>query len=218
MNLLSKLSLFFCGALLAGLVFSGCSSPENPEFTDNPNYPGMTGMGTNDVPSVIAGAARFQPGETVLVGTSTGSDSYPGPIPPAGQSYLIAEDGTITLPLIGRVQAVGKSPAELQDDITRHYVPQYFVRLTVTVTAPTRAYFVGGEVMHPGPQLYSGETTVTKAIQTAGDLSQFASHKVWLKRADGTRIKVDFDKALTDSTQDPEVYPGDQIQVPRRYF
>jgi hypothetical protein len=59
---------------------------------------------------------------------------------------------------------------------------------------------------------------VTTAIQAAGDFTQFASHKVWLTRTDGTRIKVNVDKALRDSTQDPPVFPGDKIEVYRRIF
>lgn len=163
-------------------------------------------------------AARFQTGETVVISTSTGSDMDPGPIAATGQPYLIADDGTISLPLAGRVQASGKTPGELQDDIDKLYIPQYYIRLTTTVTSPNRVYTVGGEVIHPGPQVYIGSTTVTTAIQAAGDLSQFASHKVWLTRSDGTRVKVNYDKALRDSSQDPAVFPGDKILVPRRYL
>jgi polysaccharide biosynthesis/export protein VpsN len=229
MNLLSKLSLFGCAALLAGTILSGCSSTDEPLFSDNPNPPPvaetanpapMTETSTNDasLPSLLPAEPRLQAGETVIVSTTTGSDSYPGPIPVGGQNYLIAEDGTITLPFIGTIQAAGKAPGELQDEIQNLYVPQYYIRLTVTVTAQNRVYYVGGEVAHPGAQVYVGETTVSKAIQAAGDLTQFANHKVWLNRADGTRIRVNVDKALRDATADPPVFPGDQIQVPRRYF
>ena len=58
--------------------------------------------------------------------------------------------------------------------------------------------------------------TVTKAITTAGDFTEFANHrKVWLIRADGQRIKVNCNAALKDSSKDPQVYPNDQIQVLR---
>lgn len=221
MSFLSKLTLFPCATLLAGMILSGCSSTEEPPLTDNPSAPALTELSsnsTNNAPGISPDAPRLEAGETVNVGTSTGSEIYPGPIVPAGQAFLISEDGTITLPLIGKVQAAGKTPGELQDDITKLYVPAYFVSLAVTVTAQYRVYYVGGEVAHAGPELYNGETTVTKAIQSAGDFTQFASHKVWLTRADGTRIKVNVDKALRDSTQDLPVFPGDQIHVPRRYF
>jgi polysaccharide export outer membrane protein len=178
----------------------------------------VTGNGTDNVVSIPAGAARFQAGETVNIGTSTGSDAIQGPISTAPQSYLIADDGTISLPFIGTVQAAGKTPGELQRIITQLYVPEYFIRLAVTVTAMNRVYYVGGEVTRPGPEEYLGQTTVTKAIQSAGDFTVFANHRVWLNRSDGTHIRVDVDKALRDADGDPAIFPGDQIQVPRRVF
>ena len=98
-------------------------------------------------------------------------------------------------------------------------MPKYYVRLTITVKSQDRVYYVGGEVNKPGAQVYLGETTVSKAIQSAGDLSNFANHKnIWLTRSNGQRIKVNYDKAIADPSQDPAVYPGDQINVHRRLF
>ena len=222
MNFVSKLTLFSCAAVLAGTVLSGCGRTEDPILSDNPAAPAMigtgsvTGTGTNAV--IPPEAARFQPGETVNIGSSTGSELVTGPITSTPQSYLIADDGTITLPLINAVQAAGKTPGELQRIITQLYVPEYYVRLAVTVTALNRVYYVGGEVTKPGPEEYLGQTTVTRAIQSAGDFTVFASHNIWLKKSDGTRISVDVDKALKDSDSDPQVFPGDQIQVNRRKF
>ena len=82
-----------------------------------------------------------------------------------------------------------------------------------------RVYYVTGEVKQPGRQLYAGETTVTKAITTAGDFTDFANHKkVWLIRANGQRIKVNWTKRCKIRRKDPQVYPNDQIKVPRRIF
>jgi polysaccharide export outer membrane protein len=217
MNFLMKLCLFACGAFFTGMILSGCSSTQEPVFTDNPSAPAMTSASTNDLSSTTdAGAARFSPGETVVVSTSTGSDSDPGPIPNSGSPYLISDDGSITLPLVGSIHAAGKTPGELQSEVNSLYVPQYYVRLTVTVTAQNRVYYVGGEVNHPGPEVYLSQTTVSTAIQAAGDFTQFANHKVWLTHSDGTRVRVNVDKALKDSTQDPPVFPGDKIHVERR--
>ncbi len=226
MNFLLKLTLFLSVPLLAAAVLSGCGTKDDVSLLDTPNPPAMTatptpmGAMTNDADATDTGTngALLQSGETVLVDTSTGSQEVPGPIASPGQSCLIADDGTISLPLIGTVQAAGKTPGELQADVQTRYVPQYYIRLTVTVTAQNRVYYVGGEVQHPGPVVYIGETTVTKAIQAAGDLTQFASHTVWLNRRDGTRVQVHLNQALRDPDKDLPVYPGDQIQVPRRVF
>jgi polysaccharide export outer membrane protein len=193
--------------LLASLVFTGCaSSTHDPLFSDNPGSPAAGDVSQSEV-------AHFHIGETVSVSFSEAPDD----IPPHNEP--IKEDGTITLPYIGAVQAAGKTAGELQKEIHDLYVPKYYVRLTVTVAPGDLVYFVSGEVKGPGRQLYVGQTTVTKAITSAGDFTDFANHsKVWLIRANGQRIKVNYNKAIEDVSQDPQVYPGDQIQVLRRIF
>jgi polysaccharide biosynthesis/export protein VpsN len=214
---LSHLKWQAFGILLAGLFFSGCaSSSDEILFSDNPQLNSAlaeTGTPAADTPSTDLTAARFHVGDTVTISFSGTANTIPDHVEP------IKEDGTITLPYIGAVRALGKTTGELQNDILNLYVPKYYVRLTVTVSSPQRVFYVGGEVKQPGRQLYIGETTVTKAIQAAGDFTDFANqNKVWLIRGTGDRIKVNCKKALQDPTLDPPVYPGDQIQVPRRIF
>ena len=160
-----------------------------------------------------AEVARFHVGETVSIMFS----GTPDQIPP--HEEIIKEDGDITLSLIGSVHAVGKTAGELQSEIHDAYVPKYFVRLTVTVKPGDLVYYVRGEVKGAGRQLYVGETTVTKAIASAGDFTDFANHgNVTLIRANGQRIKVDCDEAQQDASTDPHIYPGDQIVVARKIW
>jgi protein involved in polysaccharide export with SLBB domain len=216
---LSKCGLFLC-PLLAGLIFTGCASESNePIFSDSPVVPSEAGGTAATMGTGMTGAYadRLHVGETVIVSLSGAPDQTSGTT--TDQEQTIKEDGTIILPLIGAVQAAGKTPGQLQNDIQNLYVPKYYVRLTVTVKSQDRVFYVGGEVKTPGRQLYVGQTTVTKAIQSAGDFTDFANkRKVWLIRANGERIKVNCIDALEDPSQDPPVYPGDQIQVPRRIF
>jgi polysaccharide export outer membrane protein len=205
------------GLLLAATILTGCGSlPPGDPFVSTPpqprtfaGQPSTATVGEQTAPDV----ARFRVGETVVVTMTTGSpDSDIAP-----HEEPIKEDGTITMPLIGKITATGKTTGELQNEIWNDYVPKYYVRLTVTVKSPTdRVYYIGGQVNRPGVQTYLGDTTVTEAVQAAGDFTDFASHTVWLTRgADNKRIKVDCDQALKDPAQDPPVYPGDQIEVPR---
>ncbi len=211
--------MLLCGLVLTGALFAGCTSTSgDPVFSDSPRP--MT-ANTASADSSPADAALFRVGETVIVTFSGGGSSGTGSegsnqiMPPHQEP--IKEDGTITLDLIGPVKAAGKTPGQLQNEIHDLYVPKYYVRLTVTVSAQDRVFYVGGEVVKPGVFQYLGETTVTKAIQSAGDFTDFASRsKVWLIRANGQRIKVNCTKALENPSLDPPVYPGDQIQVPRR--
>jgi polysaccharide biosynthesis/export protein VpsN len=154
---------------------------------------------------------RFAIGDLVRVTFSGVTD----PIQP--HEERIKDDGSITLPLIGAIKAVGKTPGDVQKAITSAYVPDYYKRLTVTVTSNQRVYYVGGQVRGPGRQEYLGTTTVTKAIQSAGDFTDFADRrKVILTRADGKKFTVNCLKAAKDPALDLAVFPGDKIEVPMR--
>jgi protein involved in polysaccharide export with SLBB domain len=60
---------------------------------------------------------------------------------------------------------------------------------------------------------------VIKAIQSAGDLTEFANRKkIQLTRANGKTYTINYDKALKNSKLDLPVYPGDSIHVPQRFF
>jgi protein involved in polysaccharide export with SLBB domain len=185
--------------LLAGVFLTGCAPARRPALT-----------GGSAPPEVEA--ARFHVGETVSVIFS----GTPDLIQPHEEQ--IKEDGTINLPLIGSVKAVGKTAGELQNEVHDLYVPKYYVRLNVVVKPGDLIYYVRGEVKQPGREIYVGKTTVTKAITSAGDFTDYASHNVKLIRANGEVIKVDVDKALEDPTLDPLIYPGDQVTVDRRIF
>jgi protein involved in polysaccharide export with SLBB domain len=191
---------FFC-LLLAGVFLTGCSPAPRTE---------LTGGGSTPPNSEVA---RFHVGETVSVMFSGIPDEIPQ------HDEQIKEDGNINLSLIGSVKAVGKTAGELQNEIHDLYVPKYYVRLNVVVKPGDLIYYVRGEVKQPGREIYVGETTVTKAITSAGDFTDFASHTVDLIRANGgTVIEVDVDKALKNPELDPKIYPGDQVNVHRRIF
>jgi len=198
--------LLVCGLSLTGLVLTGCRSPSDEEmFSDMPKPPAMSGA--------AADAARFHVGDPVIVSLSGPPDT----IEPHQEP--IKEDGTITMPDIGKVQAAGKTAGELQNEIHDLYVPRFYTHLTVTVNIGDRVYYVGGEVRSPNRYIYSGETTVTKAIQAANDFTDFANHKkVDLIRANGQHIKVNVKRVLAGKDPDPSVYPGDQIVVHRRIW
>jgi polysaccharide export outer membrane protein len=163
--------------------------------------------------NVEAQVARFHVGDTVTVVF----DGLPDPLAPHEEP--IKEDGSITLDLVGSVKAVGKTAGQLQREIHDLYVPKYYTHLTVTVKTGDRVFFVTGEVKAPGRQIYAGQMTVSKAITSSGDFTDFANRKkVWLIRANGQRIKLNCDDIMDGSVPDPQVYPGDQIQVTRRLF
>jgi protein involved in polysaccharide export with SLBB domain len=178
---------------------TGCQSGPPPKFAEVGEEPGN----------------MFHLGDRVTVKflSSTGN---PDILPE--HTERIHEDGTITLSLIGSVPAAGRTAGQLQKDIHDRYVPKYFPELTVTVLGEARFFYVNGEVRLPGQKDYPGQMTVVKAISVAGGFTDFAARTRVQLTHGGKTQKINVDKAIKDPRYDLPVFPGDTIEVPRRYF
>jgi len=191
--------------LLPALVlgFAGCTTSNNIGVLTPPD-PKDSGD---------QAVSRLHIGDTITVVL----DGLPDSIMPHEEA--IKEDGSINLDLVGHVKAAGRTAGELQDLIHSLYVPKYFTHVTVTVKTGDRVFYVRGEVKNPGRQIYVGQISVSKAITSAGDFTDFANRsKIWLIRANGQRFKLNGNDIGDGSAPDPQVYPGDQIEVTRRNF
>lgn len=169
-------------------------------------------LGTNISPGSVGG---IQVGDSIMVSFS----DLPPTVQPI-QPYVarIGEDGNITLHFNVTVKAAGKTARDLEQEIRNQYVPRYYKNLTVTVKTEDRFYFVGGEVKMPNRQEYRGRVTVLRAIDTAGGFTDFANRsKIELTRQNGQKIKINYKKAVKDPKLDPEVFPNDQIIVPKSW-
>jgi len=188
---------------LLALLFAGCATQDYTAVMAPPSE------GDTNGPA----GARLHVGDTITI-------SFNGvPEPPITQEKSINDDGTISLSDIGIVKAAGRTTGELEQVIHDLYVPRIYLHLNVTVKAGDRVYYVRGEVKAPGRQVYVGQITVTKAITSAGDFTDFANPRnVILTRANGQRFKIDCKKILDGEMPDPGVYPGDQIEVKRSRF
>src|SRR4029453_6496569 len=96
------------------------------------------------------------------------------------QSVQVRPDGKITLPLIGDIPAVDKTPMELRDMIAAQ-LKEYMTNPSVTVIvveATAAPAYVMGEVNHPGAvSLQGGALTVIQALAIAGGMKDFADTK-----------------------------------------
>jgi polysaccharide export outer membrane protein len=190
--------------LAAIAVLSGCGTSAPP-----------AGKNDSKAPTPDAMTEPLRVGDHVKI-TITG---IPETIDPSEQE--IKDDGMVNIPLVGRIQAAGKSPGQLEKDIQDGLVPKYYAHASVTVSATARFFYVGGEVNQNssgGRIMISGPMTLTGAIDAAGGFNPFANRrKVRLTRVNGTVIIVNYRRAVLHSDEDPPVYPGDRIYIPRRF-
>lgn len=136
----------------------------------------------------------------------------------------VRPDGRISLPLIGDVSAVGRTAAQLTEEISAR-LKSYMENPTVSILVrEVNSYqiYVLGEVNAPGKYPLKSKTTLLQAITIAHGFTQAAArNKIVVFRfgKDGeglNKIKASYDDiVLRDgSDQNIELKPGDQIVVP----
>ncbi len=135
------------------------------------------------------------------------------------QSVQVRPDGKITLPLIGDLDATGRTPIELRDTIAKS-LKEYITNPTVTVIvveALASQVFVMGEVSHPGPVQIFGPTTIMQVLAMAGGFKEFANTKdVRVLRPNGTSvqtIRFNYKEAVNAETKPLFVRAGDTVIV-----
>jgi protein involved in polysaccharide export with SLBB domain len=139
------------------------------------------------------------------------------PAPMMDKEFVVGNDGTVNLPEIGSIKAAGKKFTEFESEARDAYLQkQIYKRITVVAKPGLRFYSVSGEVRQAGRQSYYGQTTVLRAIASAGGFNEFANRRrVEIIRADGNRDVVNCVKALKNPALDLPICPGDYISVPR---
>jgi polysaccharide export outer membrane protein len=145
-------------------------------------------------------------------------------------SVPVRPDGRISVPLVGDIDAGGRTPEEVAGEIQEKL--KTYVRdpqVTVIVTAlRSHEYLsrvrVTGAVRQPISVPYRQGMTVLDAVLAAGGTNDFAASdrtELYRKEGDATRAyAVRLDRILKDgelSTNYP-VQPGDVITVPERAF
>ena len=153
--------------------------------------------------------------------------------PDLSTMYRVDADGSISFPLIGRVQAAGTTLSELQQRITTMlsagYIRNPQVRVEVNQYKSQFVYVIG-EVRAPGKITMTGTTmTLLEALALAGSPTSSASNEVIVVHPnrpnaatappgtdiEGARITVNRkDLELGKTGQDVVLQDGDIINVP----
>jgi protein involved in polysaccharide export with SLBB domain len=192
----------------ASLLLVGCATIGQPARSAKPETKkAVTG---NRVPLRVGDGVKITLVPPARQGLPSQAEEY---------KITIKEDGTIALPYFPGIPAAGKTTKELEQEIYSKYVPDYYKTLGVTVEPDAQFIFVGGEVVKNARIEYLGPITVTQAVQAAEGFTEYANRKkIKLFHTGGKVETVNWNQAIEHPEKDPQVYPGDKVEVPRRLF
>lgn len=184
---------------------------------------------SDGVVSVVPGASLPAPGRADL-----SSDARPYLIGPfdklrinvfgvpelSEQDVQVDASGRLSFPLVGTIEAGGRTPNEvadlLQARLRAQYIrdPQVTVNLTETVS---QVITVDGQVQQPGLYPVVGRMTLMRAVATARGLSEFAKEDdiVVFRTVDNQKYAALYNlKPIRRGMyEDPEVYANDVVVV-----
>ncbi|MBI4436017.1 MAG: polysaccharide biosynthesis/export family protein [Candidatus Omnitrophica bacterium] len=138
----------------------------------------------------------------------------------------VRPDGKISFPLVGDVEAVGRTLTEIDNDLTQR-LTDYIKSPEVSVSIKRfggKKIIVLGEVRGPGVYAPTGRSTLLEVVALAGGFGPNAvSSSVIVVRGDPTNahaISCDLRRALKqgDLSQNIAVEPNDIVYVPRRFI
>lgn len=134
----------------------------------------------------------------------------------------VLPDGSISFPLVGRVEVTGKGVTEVEKQLERaldEYIPAPDVSLSILQPAGNRIYVVGS-VEKPGVFAMPTPLTAMQALALAGGLTTFADKsEIKILRegpAGQTTLEVDYNAILAGKALETNyaLQAGDTILVP----
>ena len=135
----------------------------------------------------------------------------------------VGENGNVSLPIIGEIEAAGLTKKQLAEEIVSKislYDPT-ISQATVTVSEyNSRRVYVQGEVLHPGKYSFENIPDLWELLSEAGGPTEHADlSSVIIIRGgpEGEIVTVDLDRCLRsgDLYQFPKLIPKDIINIPR---
>jgi len=134
------------------------------------------------------------------------------------QVVFVRPDGKTSLPIVGEIQAAGKTVQELQDYLTAVYsktVKGAAVTVIIREIKSRPVYFLGG-FGKPGALQLMRDLTLLQAVALVGGVAPGADAENGFVLRKDKKIPVNFTKLLQkgDLTQDVQLEPGDPVVAP----
>ena len=145
--------------------------------------------------------------------------------PDLNANPVVAQNGTVEIPIAGRIQAVGLTASELSqriiDEISRYRIKITQASVVINEYQGNKIY-VTGQVGAPGTYSFEVIPNLWRVLQEAGGLSETANlEKISVIReseGSGDILQVNLTRYFErgDVSQLPELQGGDTIHVPTR--
>ena len=138
------------------------------------------------------------------------------------KEVLVRPDGGISYPLIGELQAAGKTVLEIQQEVAKRlerFIPEPAVSVAILKVGSQRIYVIG-RVNKPGEFPVGRYVDVLQALSMAGGLTPFAdSNDIRVMRREGDRqVILPFEYARVvrgqKLEQNIQLRGGDVVVVP----
>ena len=140
-------------------------------------------------------------------------------VPELTRTLQVDANGQISLPLLGTIEAAGKSPAELSEIIRTGLTGRFVRNPQVSVNADTinQVITVDGQVKTPGLYPVLGKMTLQKAVASAQGVTTDAntSYVVIFRQVGERQMAGVYDLQAIRRGQyaDPEVFTNDIVYV-----
>jgi protein involved in polysaccharide export with SLBB domain len=144
--------------------------------------------------------------------------------PALDQELPIRTDGKISLPHVGDVQAAGRSPESLREDLNRAYAGIFKepdVSVIVKEEAGRRVY-LGGQLKRPGAvPMYPNLSLVQAIFESGGFNDEAFPGQVLVMRSGGEQdrklfvLQADVDQIFAGEQPDVPLMPADIVHVPK---
>lgn len=140
--------------------------------------------------------------------------------PELNLSVAVRPDGKITFPLVGDLQASGKTPKQLSQTLTEalsRFIKEPIVTVIVAQINNFKVYMLG-EVATQGVQVLRQRTRLLQVIAMAGGLTPYSNKNIVLVRDENgreVRTEIDYRKVINGDRPETNVFlkPGDTIIV-----
>lgn len=203
-------------ALLACLLLAACASQQalTPGSTHVvASQGGLPAPDTTSASGAYEGVSEYRIGPQDLLTISVFG------VPELNQDVRVNTSGSISLPLIGSVQAGGRTIQELEHEIATRLSANYLQSPQVTVFIKeftSQRVTVEGAVKKPGIYPITGRTSLLQAIAISGGMDDLADEHalVVFRVVKGQKMAAVFDlEAIRHgAAEDPQIY-GDDIVV-----